>query len=194
MQEELEDEIKLSVGKQPSPAVVLCLEGSPDPLPICGMPRTWHFIEPKCCKDLGHQINFYGGSWWLLGVRRGTRSLGGPCTQFWGRWLSEPVLVCLLSDRGMGWGRCWGSRRRWLHATRSVIQLGVSSLRLCLGALSAAEHQMLIRIIKGSCNTDSNDSCASGGLLGRTSHDTVLHRAGAWRLLPVLQLLLKAES
>lgn len=36
MQEELEDEIKLSVGKQPSPLAVLCLQGSPQPLPICG--------------------------------------------------------------------------------------------------------------------------------------------------------------
>lgn len=60
MHEELEDEIKPLVGKQPPPAVVLCLEGSPGPFPICGMPRTRHFIEPKCSKDFGHQINFCG--------------------------------------------------------------------------------------------------------------------------------------
>lgn len=60
MQEELEEEIKLSVGKQPSPTVALCLEGSPRPLPICGMPRTRRFIKPKYYKDLGHQIHFCG--------------------------------------------------------------------------------------------------------------------------------------
>ena len=60
MQEELEDEIKLSVVKQPAPMTVLCLEGSPDPLPICGTPRTRLFTESKHCKDLGHQIDFYG--------------------------------------------------------------------------------------------------------------------------------------
>lgn len=60
MQEELEDEVKLSVGKQPSPVAVLCLQGSPDPLPIWGVPRTQHFREPRYCKDLGHQIDFCG--------------------------------------------------------------------------------------------------------------------------------------
>lgn len=34
VQEELEDEIKLSVGKQPCPVAVLSLQGSPHPLPI----------------------------------------------------------------------------------------------------------------------------------------------------------------
>lgn len=51
MQEELEDEIELSVGEQPSPVAVLCLEGSPGPLPICSTPRTRRFIEPQ--KTLG---------------------------------------------------------------------------------------------------------------------------------------------
>lgn len=73
-----------------------------------------------------------------------------------------------------------------LRAALPVVQLVVGSLRLRLGAPSAAEHQMLIRIIKGSCNTNSNDTCASGALLGRTSNDAILHRACAWRPLPVL--------
>lgn len=60
MQEQLEDEIKLSVGKQPSPVAVLGLQGSPDPLPVCVLPRTRHFREPRYCKDLGNQIDFYG--------------------------------------------------------------------------------------------------------------------------------------
>jgi len=119
-------------------------------------------------------------------VCRGARSLGGLCSQIWGRWLRRSVLVCLLSDQDMGWGGCWGSRRWWLHAALSVIQLGDGCLRLCLGTLSAAECQMLIRIIKASYNTSSNDACASGALLGRPSHDAVLHRACTRRPLPAL--------
>lgn len=52
------------------------------------------------------------------------------------------------------------------------------------GALSAAEQQLLIRTIKSSCNTSSNDTYASGALLGGTWHGVALHRARTWRPLP----------
>lgn len=46
-------------------------------------------------------------------------------------------------------GESFGGAGRVRRAELSVIQLPASSLRLCLGTLGTAEHQMLIRIIKG---------------------------------------------
>lgn len=103
MQEELEEEIKLSVGKQPSPVAVLCLQGSPDPLPICAMPRTRHFRELSYHKDLGNQFDFCGCSWWMWGAWRGVRSLGGLCTVL--GILARGVSLCPCAARcrhGMG--------------------------------------------------------------------------------------------
>lgn len=78
MQEELEDEIKLSVGEQPSPVAVLVPAQVPFQFVACQGHSTSE--SPEYCKDLGNQTDFYGWSWWMWGVWRGVRSLGGLCT------------------------------------------------------------------------------------------------------------------
>lgn len=92
MQEVLEDEVKPSVGKEASPAFPLCLEGFPDLFPICGKPRTQHFIKPKCCKDLGHGIGFSDDAG---GVVRGKEPRWLVHTIL-GTWFSELIRVHLL--------------------------------------------------------------------------------------------------
>lgn len=78
----------------------------------------------------------------MWGVWRGVRSLGGLCTVL-GSWPREAVFVCQMQtwdgESSGGPGRVRSCRALW----------NVSSLRPCLGMLSTAEHQMLIRIIKG---------------------------------------------
>lgn len=59
MQEELEDEVKLSVGKQPSPVAVLCLQGSPDPqIPFRFVACQGHSTSesPDTAKTLGIKL------------------------------------------------------------------------------------------------------------------------------------------
>lgn len=95
-------------GKQASPVAVLCLQGSPDPLPVCGMPRTlqraqvpqrpresnrflWMKLVDVGCVERGEE------PWWAV------HSFGV---------LAQGGSLCLcLSDADMGWGEFWGTRQ-----------------------------------------------------------------------------------